>query len=84
LGTSSITAPILKLSPVLNPDDEMQRSTNEKETTELNLALEAAPKAGTEEAHVEKECKQLKMQHNEQMSSLRLMALDKAQLRIRQ
>jgi hypothetical protein len=48
--------PILKLSPVLNYNDEMQWSTIEKETTKLNLASEAAAcKVGTEEARVEKE-----------------------------
>jgi hypothetical protein len=48
--------PILKLSPVLNRNDEMQWSAIEKETNELNLASEAAArKAGTEEACVEKE-----------------------------
>lgn len=51
-----------------HPEDEMQRPAIEKEIAELYFAVE-------KKACVEKEAKQLKMQHDQQLSSLRAMTL---------
>jgi hypothetical protein len=85
-ASSSTTESILNRSPVFTvrkqqllmhptPEDDMQRPAIEKEIAELYFAVEKARKAAAEEACVEKEAKQLKMQHDEQLSSLRAMAL---------
>ena len=64
--------------------DEQRRLAIEQEIAEANLAAEIARKASAEEARLEKEAKQMKLQHDEQLSSLRTMATSKAQFRIQQ
>lgn len=64
--------------------DEQRRFAIEKEIAEANLAAEIARKASAEEARLEKEAKQMKLKHDEQLSSLKAMATSKAQFRIQQ
>eukprot|EP00804_Cyclotella_cryptica_P026475 CCRYP_008132-RA/>CCRYP_008132-RA protein AED:0.23 eAED:0.23 QI:482/1/1/1/1/1/2/521/269 len=64
--------------------DEQRRIVIEREIAEANQAAEAARNAAIEEARLEEEAKQLKRQHDEQLSSLRAMVTSKAQFRVRQ
>ena len=64
--------------------DEQRRFAIEREIAEANLAAEIARKASAKEARLEKEAKQMKLKHDEQLSSLKAMATSKAQFRIQQ
>ena len=77
--SSSVTS-----SNTASTNAEEQRRRIEKEIAEANLVAETARKAAAEEAHAEREARQLKLQHDTQLSSMRAMVISKAQFRIRQ
>ena len=64
--------------------EEARRIAIEKEIAEANLAAETARMAAAEEARAEAQAKQLKQQHDAQLSSMRAMVVSKAQFRMRE
>ncbi|KAL7485195.1 hypothetical protein ACHAW6_010801 [Cyclotella cf. meneghiniana] len=64
--------------------DEQRRIDIEREIAEANIAAEAARNAAIEEARIERQAQELQRQHDEQLSSLRVLATSKAQDRVRQ